>query len=140
MATSDPRAIRRFDGIGHCEATFVIDDSTITFDATEVGGSAQVGLAVTLSDDETVALAGDGEAVIGKLLRVESDGEATVQVSGFCTLPLGATESATVGGRIVGDGAGAIRDVASAEAAELAVAHHTIISDAVTTAIIVKLD
>lgn len=54
---------------------FYIDQSTITYSANEKNGSAQAGerLAVSLSDDETVQLAADGEAIIGRLEKVEDD-------------------------------------------------------------------
>jgi hypothetical protein len=70
---ADPRNTVAFDDIGYEAQTFLIDNSTITYSATATGGSASVGLAVTLSTHKTVALAGDGEFVLGKLIKVESD-------------------------------------------------------------------
>lgn len=140
MATSNPRAIQRYEGIGRRFVTFAIDDSTITYSATEVGGSAQVNMAVSLSDDETIKLAGDGEGVVGKLILVEPDGSATVQDQGYTTLPKGSGDTATRGTRIVGAGDGYIRSAASAEAAELLVAQHQLISVADDDALIVKLN
>jgi hypothetical protein len=43
-------------GVGGQYRTYKIDDSTITYSATAAGGSSQVGLAVTFSADDTVAL------------------------------------------------------------------------------------
>ena len=63
--------------------------SNIVYSASQDGGSAQVGLAVTLSDDDTVDLAGDGEHVYGKLTKVYDDGYCVVQRKGFATLPGG---------------------------------------------------
>lgn len=139
---ADPRKTVSFEGIGAVNATFAIDDSTITYDATEENGSAQVGLAVTLSAAKTVALAADGEAVIGKLLRVEADDYAVVQVAGFCTLPGGTSATLTLGSKIVGDllvaAKGYVRSAASGTAAELAVQSGTIIDAGTTTAVVVK--
>jgi hypothetical protein len=58
---ADPRKVVSFDGI-FSEAdtlSFVIDNSTITYGLLQANGSAQVGLAVTLSADRTFALADD---------------------------------------------------------------------------------
>lgn len=99
---ADPRNDVRFDGAGYQAVTFKIDDSTITYDATEPNGSASVGLAVNLSTHSTVQLAGNGEGVIGKLIKVEPDGMATVQIGGAMTLPGGNGASLTPGTRIVG--------------------------------------
>ena len=100
---ADPRKRVVLEGLFARYATYAIDNSTITYSATAAGGSAQVGLAVTLSADATVQLVGDGEAVEGKLIEVYSDNFATVQVGGFCTLPGGSGASLTRGKTIVGD-------------------------------------
>jgi hypothetical protein len=141
---ADPRNAVKFDGIGYQAETFKIDDSTITYDSTEDGGSAQVGLAVTLSTDDTVALVADGNDVLGKLIKVESDDKAVVQTKGYCTLPGGDSASLTLGEKIVGDlGAAAakgyIRVVATGTAAELGHARHRIVNNDVTTAVVVEL-
>lgn len=141
---ADPRDDIRFDEIGALNATYEIDDSTITYDAAEPNGSAQVGLAVTLADAKTVALADDGDAIEGKLLKVESDGKCVVQVGGYMTLPGGDGATLTEGKKIVGDqGAGAalgyIREVATATAAELGVARGRIIDADTATSVVVAL-
>lgn len=140
---SDPRADVAFEQIGELRATYEIDDSTITYDADEANGSAQVGLAVTLSDNKTIALAADGEAIEGKLLKVESDGFAVVQVGGYMTLPAGTSASLTNGKKIVGDllvsAKGYIREVNTATAAELGVCRGRIIDNSTTTAVVVAL-
>ena len=117
----------RFDEIGAIYATFKGDGSTITYDSTKVGGSSQVGLAATFSADNTVALTADGNAVVGKVSQVYSDGFVRVQIGGYMTLPAGDSATVTRGKAIVGDlGAssakGYIRDVDTATAAELGVA------------------
>lgn len=84
---ANPRNTVKFNGLQYQAQTFLIDDSTITFDRDEANGSAQVGLAVTLSGDATVALCGAGDIVLGKLLKVESDGKATVQTGGYVAFP-----------------------------------------------------
>lgn len=141
---ADNRDDVRFDGIGYGAETYIIDNSTITYSATAANGSAQVGLAVTLSAGSTIELVGDGEAVLGKLISVQSDNKATVQTRGFMSLPGGASATLTEGTKIVGDlGAasaeGYIRDVASATAAELAVATGRIIDADTTTAVWVQM-
>ena len=62
--------------------SFYIDDSTITYSATEKNGSAQAGerLAVSLSADETVQLAADGEAIVGRLEKLEKDNLGVIAV------------------------------------------------------------
>lgn len=140
---ADPRADVRYEEIGALFLTFKIDDSSITYSATETNGSAQVGLAVTFDDDETVSLVADGEAVIGKLISVTADNYCTVQVAGAMTLPGGTSATLTNGKQIVGDllvaAEGYIREVAEATAAELAVSRGWIIDNSVTTAVVVYL-
>lgn len=105
--------------------TFWADNLSIVFDVTKPGGSLAVGLAVTFAAAaDTVALAADGDAIVGKLLKVEPDGACTVQNKGNCELPAGASATVTPGKKQVGAlGAAAakgyIRDVAVATAAEL---------------------
>lgn len=140
---ADPRLDTKYDEIDAVFVTYKIDASTITYDATKANGSAEVGLAVTLSDDETVALVADGGAVEGKLISVEPDGYCTVQVSGYMTLPAGTAATLTNGKKIVGDllvaAKGYIREVATATAAELGVCRGAIIDNSTTTAVVVRL-
>lgn len=129
---ANPRNTIKFQGIQYQAQTYLIDDNTIKYDGTKDNGSAQAGLAVTLSDDGTVALTADGNAVLGKLIKVESDGKATVQTGGYVDLPGGDAATLTLGAKIVGDlGAanarGYIRAVATATAAELGVARGLIV-------------
>lgn len=140
---SDPR-----NDVNHIEnraglETYKIDDSTITYDATEANGSAEVGRAVTLSTHDTVALAADGEEIEGKLISVEADDKCTVQVKGMMTLPGGTSATLTPGKKIVGDllvaAKGYIREVATGTAAELGVARGRIVDASVTTAVVVEL-
>ena len=116
---ADPRAAVKFEEIGATYATFKIDNSTITYDATKGGGSASVGLAVALSADATVALTAADDTVLGKLIRVESDNRATVQIGGAMTLAAGASVSVTAGKKIAGalgasSARGYIKEVANA--------------------------
>lgn len=141
---SNPRNVVNYDGILPEVVTFKIDDSTITYDATEENGSAQVGLAVNLSTDDTIRLVSDGEVVVGKLLKVEADDKASVQVGGYMTLPGGASATLTLGEMIVGalgaeDAKGYIRVVATATAAELGHCRGMIINNDTTTAVVVRL-
>jgi len=120
-----------------------IDNSTITYSATSNGGSASVGLAVTYSAAGTVALTADGNFVLGRLIKVESDNYATVQYRGAMELPSGASATLTLGKAIVGDLDGStkgyIREVATATAAELGVARGFIHDASDTAAVQVVL-
>jgi hypothetical protein len=109
--------------------TFWADGVTIVFSALSVNGAAatMIGKAVTYaaSADDTVALTSDGDAIVGKLLKVEPDGACTVQIAGYTTLPAGASATVTRGRKQVGalgaaSAKGYIRDAASATAAEQA--------------------
>ena len=123
----------RYDAI-----TLKIDGATITYSATTANGSAQVGKAVKLSADDTVALATDGSEVCGKLLQVTPDGYCTVQRWGFVALP--STGTITRGTKIVGSTVdGNIRSVNTAVAAELGVARGEIINTAAAAAVVVDL-
>ncbi len=143
---ADPRNAVDFEGIGALTATYKIDGSTIVYDATKANGASAltIGKAVTLSADDTVALAADGEAVEGTLLLVESDNKCTVQVSGYTNLPGGNGASLTRGKKIVGalnasSEKGYIREVATGTAAELGRARGTIVRSGTATAVVVRL-
>lgn len=140
---ADSRADVNFEGINALFVTYKHDD-TIVYAATAVNGAAQVGLAVSLEDDKIVTLAGDGEAIEGKLIKVEPDGFCVVQVHGYMTLPGGDSATLTNGAKIVGDlGAAAaegyIRAAASGTAAELILARGRIIDNSTATAVVVDL-
>lgn len=141
---ADPRLSVAYQEIGAVFATFKIDDSTITYSASSDGGSAVVGRAVTMSAADTIKLAPDGGAVIGKLIKVESDGMATVQIAGGMTLPGGNAASLTLGKKIVGAASAApadgyIREVATGTAAELGLCRGFIVDAGTTTAVEVYL-
>lgn len=101
---ANPMATESYVGINAKFETFK-HDNTIVYSASEVDGSAQVGLAVTMVGraDKTVGLVGDGELVAGKLIKVESDGRCTVQTGGYCTLPAGDSATVTPGTTFFGD-------------------------------------
>lgn len=139
---ADPRNAVSFDGIDERRDTYLIDNSTIAYDATKVNGSAQVGLAVTESAAGIVALTADGNGVLGKLIKVTPDNKAVVQTHGYMTLPGGNGASLTRMKKIVGalgaaSARGYIREVATATAAELGVADGKIIDATTTTAVVV---
>lgn len=141
---ADPRLAVSFDGITGPVASYLIDDVSITYDATQAGGSAVVGRAVNLSAGGTVQLAADATAVLGKLLRVEADGVALVQTGGYVTLPGGAAATLTLGRKITGAASavpanGYIRQVDHTAAAELAVARGVIVDATDPTAVVVYL-
>lgn len=142
---ANPQNIVDYTGIKPVYVTYKIDNSTITYDDQEVGGSNKVGLAVTFSAADTIQTVGDGEMVLGKLIVVEADNKATVQVGGYMTLPGGNGASLTRGKKIVGalnasSAEGYIREVATATAAELGVSRGFIQNAGTTTAVIVRLD
>lgn len=138
---ADPRATVVLDDVGEVEQyTFMIDNSTITYSATTAGGSASVGLAVTMSAAKTVALTADGDAVVGKLIQVFGDNTCTVQLGDVLVLPGGTGASLTLGKKIVGalgaaNAKGYIREVATATAAELGKARGMIADAGTTTAV-----
>lgn len=136
----DPRAAVAFDNIDSMVVT-VAHDSTIVFDRTQDGNSAQVGLAVALVSNDTVTLIGDGEVVFGKLLRVGPDGFCSVQIGGGMTLPGGLAATLTVGTRIEGDlGAASAEGYIQTESdAAPPVGRGLIINSAVATAVVVIL-
>lgn len=136
---ADPRNAVAFDGIGYEAQTFLIDDSTITYSATAANGSASVGLAVTLSTHATVALAADGEFILGKLISVDSDDKAVVQTGGFMTLPGGTSATLTPGLKIVGDLLVAAKGYIRVVATEDTVSRGFIVDSSTTTAVVVKL-
>lgn len=101
---ADPRNTVGFEGADLGTLTFIPDGVTIVFDATLGGGAAAatIGKAVSFSAGATVQLASDAEAVVGKLILVESDLKCTVQVDGCTTLPGGNGATLTAGTKIVG--------------------------------------
>ena len=148
---ADPRLSTSIVDVGKVYASFKIDDSTITYDADYAGGSSVIGRAVNLSTHQTVQLVSDGETILGKLIKVEADNIATVQIAGGCTLPGGTSATLTPGKRIVGDllvaAKGYIREVADptatnptlAEMQEMLAARHCISDASTTTAVEVML-
>ena len=141
---SDPRKTVAYGDIGALRVTYKHDD-TIVYDKTKVGGSAQVGLAVTLfgEADDTVSLVGDGEQVEGKLLEVHSDGYCVVQVAGYMELPGGSGATLTQGSKIMGDlGASSAEgyiQAITADAAGAVVGRGVIVNNDTTTAVTVRL-
>ena len=141
---ADPRSANSFEFAlrPHQVATFVHDD-TIVYDAAETNGSAQVGLAVTVESSNVVSLVGDGESVLGKLLRVDSDGFCSVQHEGFMELPGGDSAVLTAGAKIVGDLASGAAEgyiqVATADGVHDLVSRGMIIDASTATAVVVKL-
>lgn len=139
---ANPRAIVDFEGVNNYRVTVPYDNSTITYSATADGGSASVGLAVTLNSSDQAALCADAEFVFGKLISVEADGMCTIE-RGYVTLPGGTSASLTRGKQIVGDllvaAKGYIREVDTSTAAELGVMNGAIIDPSTTTAVVVNL-
>lgn len=136
----DPRSAISFEGIGFEAETFE-HDNTIVYDDTKDGGSAQVGLAVSLEAAAQVTLAGSGEGVIGKLIKVEQDGFCVVQTGGYVTLPGGDSAVLTIGAKVVGDlGAASAEGYIQAASTEHTVSRGTIVDASDPTAVVVRLD
>ncbi len=136
-----------YTGIDYDALTVKIDNSTIVYDQTQPGGAAatMIGKAVTWSADDTVALAADGDYVLGVLERVTDDGFATVQNDGFIKFPAGLAAVVTRGTGIVGaTGAAAakgyVRSVNTAVAAELGKMNGRVVNTADPTAVVVDFD
>lgn len=106
--------------------TVLIDDSTITFDQDEEGGSDKVGLAVRLtSTADTIETVAAGEFIFGKLILVEGDGYATVKWRGPMTLPGGTSHGISAGtvgliGAVLGAAEGYVKAANPATLAEVA--------------------
>lgn len=109
-------------------------DATITFSDALPGGSASVGLAVTVvaGTNDTASLTTDASPVLGRLERVQWDGYCTVAISGTLLLPIG-TGTVTVGLKVCGcllvAAKGYIRNIAPATLAEVAVARGLVLSN-----------
>lgn len=141
---ANPRNIVRFEGINGEYATYMIDGDTILFDEKEQGGSAVTGRAVTLVGHATVALAGDGQPVLGRLTLVEQDGKCNVQTGGYMLLPGGTGATLTAGARCVGDLGGPDGDEpgfirAAASAAEAGATDARIVDASNTAAVAVRI-
>ena len=137
---ADPREAVNREGIGYFAESW-LHDNTVVYDPLVAGGAAQVGLAMTIESNGVASLVGDGENVLGKLIKVEPGGVCVVQTGGIMTLPGGDSATLTAGLKVVGD-----LGAASAEGYIQAVAtQHTvsrgIIEDATDpTAVVVRFD
>lgn len=141
---ADPRAAVSHQGIGYKAETFP-HDATIVYNATLPGGSAQVGLAVSIESNNLITLVGADEEVEGKLIKVEPDGMCVVQNGGNMTLPGGESATLTAQTKIVGAlGAvaaeGYIKSAAAGTAAHHIVSRGTIIDSSTATAVVVRME
>ena len=140
---ADPRLAVKFDGLHAQYATFKGDGTQVNYTAGVANGCSYAGLAVFASADDTCDLVDDGEFVLGKLIRVEIDDIATVQVAGFCELAAGTGATLTRGAAIVGDlliaAEGYIRVSDGSTAAEIKAQRGHIINNGTTTAVVVQL-
>lgn len=99
---ADPREVTNRIGAGYFSETFP-HDNTIVYDPLVAGGGAQVGLATTLEASNLVTLIGDGEGLLGKLVKIEPGGMCVVQTGGVMTLPGGSGATLTAQTKVVGD-------------------------------------
>lgn len=77
---------------------------------------ADEGKAVTFTAAQTVGLGANGNPFAGKLIKVEGDGYGTIEYAGFIEVPyvVAATPNTTVNSDVVVDGAGNVKNAASA--------------------------
>lgn len=139
---ADPRETTNRIGAGYFAETFP-HDATIVYDDEVDGGSEQVGLAVTIESDNLVTLIGDGEGLLGKLVKVEPGGMCVVQTGGVMTLPGGDAATLTAMGKVVGDlGAAAAEGYirVAASAGDALVARGIIEDSSDPTAVEVRLE
>lgn len=138
---ANPRLAVDFEGIDGHYTGYLIDGATITWSAIAPRGSVVVDRAVALSGPGAVKLAGDGDRVIGRLERVESDGVATVQDGGHTILPAGTAAAITNGLDLVGAllvaAPGYVKEVA---AGGVNAGGHQIIDNTTSTAVKVRLN
>lgn len=106
----------QFEEIGASHATYKNNPTTPLT-------SSDIGKAVVLIADKTVGLGWNGADVIGILKVVEDDGYVTIQDGGYKEEVPYAVEPA-IGDRVVADGTGKVKPVASASA----VGRHTVVS------------
>ncbi|MGB2698483.1 MAG: hypothetical protein WBD28_11590 [Candidatus Zixiibacteriota bacterium] len=98
------------EGIGAVHATFSIHQTSGTDDLKD----AEMGIAVTLTDDFEIGPTADGSVVLGKLVDLsltDADGGkrvATIQIGGVITLPITSTYP-EVGNRVVGGANGTVK-------------------------------
>lgn len=137
---ANPREAVSFEGIEYKAAT-IPHDATIVYDPLVEGGAAQVGLAVSIESSNVLTLAGDGENIYGKLIKVEPGGMAVVQYRGYVTLPGGSGATLTAGLKIVGDlGASSAEGYIQAVSTQDTVSRGIIIDASVATAVVVYLE
>lgn len=139
---ANPRKTLDYSDIDNKQATYS-HDSSIVYNQALANGSAQVGLAVRLTNDRTVGLTVDASHVHGKLINVDGDGYCVVQVRGYAELPGGAGATFTLGAGVVGDldaaAQGYVRGVAVATLAEVAVQRGRVIDDTTLASILIDL-
>ncbi|HJH61847.1 MAG TPA: hypothetical protein IAC84_01030 [Firmicutes bacterium] len=94
-----------FAGIGQVAATFEAQEPT--------GGSLErleIGMAVALTEANTVGLGASGNSPCGVILALEKDGKATVQVDGFAQVGYSGASAPAVGWvNLAVDGAGKVQ-------------------------------
>lgn len=75
---------------------------------------ADEGKAVTFTAAQTVGLGADGKAFAGKLVKVEGDGLGTIEYGGFMDVPYLVAATPTVDSDVTVDGAGNVKNAATA--------------------------
>jgi len=105
---------QNLDSIGELFATFAVRQTAGADDLTD----ADIGNAVTITDNYEAGPAGDNDIVLGKLIDLTlEDGDdgnraATVQIGGVCTLPT-ASPYPEIGNRVIGGANGTVKQAAA---------------------------
>ncbi len=103
-------------GVGSTYATFAIDTTGADYDLT----TDHEGDAVALSAGNEVDHGSDGGPFLGQVISVQED-IAVVQVAGVVRVPYNTVAAPSVGGAVVVDGAGKVKDSATGRGLVLAV-------------------
>ena len=116
----------QFEEIDQHHTTYINDGSL---------AAAQLGMAVCMVANKTVGLGWDGARVKGILKKVEGDNIVVIQDEGYVE-ELGYSAEPNIGDRIVSNGAGAVKAVAS----EAGVGDHEVVAvDTDNEEVILKL-
>jgi hypothetical protein len=97
---ADPRTEPGFERLNPNDRTYKYDGS-IVYDPTLALGSVSVGKVVSIKSNKTVGLSVDGEAIRGKLMKVEKD-VCAVQCGGTALCAPGTAAAVTPGKKAVG--------------------------------------
>src|ERR1051326_8989488 len=117
---ANPRAQVSFRQVRPTRDSYKADGTTVLYDATQNNGSAQVGMAVSMTNvDRTVKLAADAQRCIGTIEHVEADLVCAVWVGDYVSFPVNGGGSLAAGTRVCGAAGGTVRAVVAATLADV---------------------